>query len=596
MRKMKVINKRNEIRLMILLLICLLAFLSCDVNRHTRLTYQEQDDKRSFDTLAWQSVQRGIHISVASIDERYNKKIVPCLNKTNQWSGQAWRGERINLQLLFWTTKELVGTNCIVSDLVDKNGHIISKENIKSYFVRYVLTDEFGGGCTKRNAIKLDSSIVADALDPIKYFDIKAQETRPIWITIDVPENCKAGNYSGWIRIVSDKQKSEQIEINLSVNKRQLPNPKNWDFHLDLWQNPFAVARYSGVKVWSDEHFELLKPLMKMLANAGQKCITASIIEKPWGGQTYDHFESLIAWKKLVDGKWSFDYRAFDRWVEFAMDCGITRQINCYSMIPWGNKFTYYDEIEQKDTTIEALPGSISFENLWSPFLKQFIIHLKEKGWDNITTIAMDERAPEDMQKTINLVKAIAPELKLTYAGGFHKEISDSIFDLCIASGNAVPTKEMEMRRQAEKITTFYVCCAERSPNSFTFSPPYESVYMGWYAAAKGYDGFLRWAYNSWVENPLIDSRFYNWPAGDTYLVYPNGISSIRFERLREGIQDYEKIRILRDEFMSKASNEARKKLQELDNFLATINIDKSSCEMKESINRGKRLLNRMIE
>ena len=42
------------------------------------------------------------------------------------------------------------------------------------------------------------------------------------------------------------------------------------------------------------------------------------------------------------------------------------------------------------------------------------------------------------------------------------------------------------------------------------------------------------------------DSRFWLWPWGDTYLVYPGGRSSIRFERLREGIQDFEKFKILR--------------------------------------------------
>ena len=71
---------------------------------------------------------------------------------------------------------------------------------------------------------------------------------------------------------------------------------------------------------------------------------------------------------------------------------------------------------------------------------------------------------------------------------------------------------------------------------------------MSWYAAAEDYDGFLRWAYNSWVEDPIRDSRFRKWAAGDTYIVYPEGRSSIRFERLIEGIQDWEKIRILQAE------------------------------------------------
>jgi hypothetical protein len=68
---------------------------------------------------------------------------------------------------------------------------------------------------------------------------------------------------------------------------------------------------------------------------------------------------------------------------------------------------------------------------------------------------------------------------------------------------------------------------------------------MGWHADALGYSGFLRWAYNSWVEDPLYDTTHVNWTPGDCFLVYPGGRSSIRFERLREGIQDFEKIRIV---------------------------------------------------
>lgn len=54
-------------------------------------------------------------------------------------------------------------------------------------------------------------------------------------------------------------------------------------------------------------------------------------------------------------------------------------------------------------------------------------------------------------------------------------------------------------------------------------------------------DGFLRWAYKSWPQTPLADSRFTAWPAGDTYQFYPGPLSSIRFEKLMEGIQDFER-------------------------------------------------------
>jgi hypothetical protein len=34
------------------------------------------------------------------------------------------------------------------------------------------------------------------------------------------------------------------------------------------------------------------------------------------------------------------------------------------------------------------------------------------------------------------------------------------------------------------------------------FSPPAEARYLGWYTAAHGYDGFLRWAYDAWAADP----------------------------------------------------------------------------------------------
>jgi hypothetical protein len=48
------------------------------------------------------------------------------------------------------------------------------------------------------------------------------------------------------------------------------------------------------------------------------------------------------------------------------------------------------------------------------------------------------------------------------------------------------------------------------------------------------------------VEDPLQSTDFTAWPSGDTCLVYPGNRSSIRFERLRDGLEDFEKVRLVR--------------------------------------------------
>ena len=87
---------------------------------------------------------------------------------------------------------------------------------------------------------------------------------------------------------------------------------------------------------------------------------------------------------------------------------------------------------------------------------------------------------------------------------------------------------------------------------------------------------------------PLHDSRFRSWAAGDCYLVYP-GSSSIRMERLVEGIQDAEKIRILRKEF---AENGEVAKLKKLNQTVSGFMPEKLNGQnASQMVRNGRKLL-----
>jgi hypothetical protein len=153
----------------------------------------------------------------------------------------------------------------------------------------------------------------------------------------------------------------------------------------------------------------------------------------------------------------------------------------------------------------------------------------------------------------------------------------------------------LKYRKENGLITTYYVCCSDKFPNTFTFSPPAESAYAIWFSVAAGFDGFLRWAYNSWVENPLLDTRFRAWPAGDTNIVYPENRSSIRFERLLEGMQGVEKLRILRKEFSKSDDVKAKAGLAKIDDLLHRFNKlpePEESCDAL--VEKANRLMNEL--
>ena len=574
----------------------LVLFMACGQGPFSRTcqTYEEAADPSADQTDLWSSLEPGLYASLGSIDRRYPKSPIPQVKSVHTWSGTAWRGERISAQLVLWSKDEVSDITCEFSDFTSKSKQQLHSQIAQARFVRYVLTDEFADGCSHRRPEDHASSLSPDVLDSVECFHMEGKSTRPLWITIQVPHEAEPGIYQSTLTLLARGKKVDSFLFSLEVLSRELPLPSQWKFHLDLWQNPYAVARWNGVKPWSEAHWERLKPLMEMLARAGQKVITVSINEKPWAGQTYDPFESMVGWHKKAEGSWDYDYTVFDDWVEFMMEWGIKEQINCYSLIPWTSELVYFDEKKGEKRSIPIKPGSEEFVEMWTPFLKDFSAHLKEKGWLSRTNFAMDERNPQDMKEMLDFMREEAPGFGIALADNHnsYKMFPNKIKDLSVShSKGMIYREDLEYRRSKGFPTSFYVCCGDEFPNTFTFSAPAEAVFLGWYARAAGFDGLLRWSFCSWVKDPLRDSRFRTWPAGDTSIVYPGARSSIRFERLIEGIQDAEKIRILTNEFEKSSSEEDKHKLERLKQTLSEFDLLERPENLDALIHKGKKVL-----
>ena len=355
--------------------------------------------------------------------------------------------------------------------------------------------------------------------------------------TITVAPDAKPGEY-------------RMGQLVVTVVDRVLPPPREWKYFLDLWQHPWAVARVNGVKPFSDAHYAAMEPLWRMLADAGQKALTVTLVDQPWNHQCYDAYGSMVVRRRGADGKWTFDYSVFDRYVEFGRKCGLGPDIACYTMCPWGYMVDYVDA-DGKSVRAEARPGKPFFDEYWGGFLVDFSRHLEERGWLKDAYIAMDERSPEDLAYIAKFVRRVAPGLKIAMAGNRRpSEFRGIEIDNYSQSMGHVDAKFLEdvaARRKEGWKTTYYVCCGPARPNTFMRSGRGEAFVCGFYPAACGLDGFLRWAYNSWGADPMNDMTYFRWTAGDVALVYPNGSPSWRFLELRNGIVAAEKFRILRE-------------------------------------------------
>jgi hypothetical protein len=564
-RKNGILNK--EMRRILFLIVCLisnaLSAQDMSFSKTGNSFYHELPDPAVTRTSEWSALRNDINVSFASDNIRYAKKTPPSVPAQESWKATAWKGEMVHTQILVWTKKVIPDLSFKVDNLINEKGDRIESKNVTLGFVRYVMTDEFGRGCDHRKPSDYDSSLVEDPIDIITVIPVQANTVQPIWLSVKVPESTPAGKYTGAIIINAEKQ--YKLKIVLNVLNHVLPPPDKWKFDLDLWQSANSIAKVHDVELWSNKHFEIMRPYFKMLAAAGQKTITANIISQPWG-KTHIYYEdpSLIRWIKKTDGSWFYDYGVFDRYIAFMMDCGIDKHINCYTMVTWDLSFIYFDEATGKETSLQIKPGSPEYIEYWSAMLIDFTKHLKDKGWFNLTAIAMDERPMESMKEVITLLKKIDPLWKIALAGGYHPEIEKDIYDYCLYISDTFSETELRDRKAHGKPATFYTACDDEHPNGHSFSPPAENAWISWYAASAGFTGYLRWAYNNWAKAPLLDTRFRTWPAGENYQIYPGPRTSIRFEKLIEGIQDFEKIRILREQFIKEGRENDIKALNDI--------------------------------
>jgi hypothetical protein len=520
---------------------------------------------------AWKALDDRPRISFATTDRAFERHRVPELpEEVHTWTGSAWRGERVHAQILVWSKKALSQLRAAPASLADSGGRRIPADAMRIRFVRYVIS-ELPPGARQTHCKEIDTGgawLVPDLLDPAPHLDVPAESTRPLWVTLDVPRETPAGTYSGELRVHA-RGFSARLQMNLEVQPGIVPPPTDWQFRVDFWQNPWAVAHQHRVEPWSDAHLAILRRHLRALADMGQTYVSAYITHSPWRDDTYIPDATMVEWIRNPDGSFRFDYRIFDTYVELAISSGIDDAISCFTLLPWGGRVRYLEGATGELVWAEWSTGSPEYEKFWRAFLADLRGHLTKKGWFEKTYLEINERSLEETLHAIRIVRSDSPNWKLTYAGNHHGELLEPVDDLCSFIEKETPPAAIAARRRRNQTTTFYVCCVPGFPNNFPFSPPSENVWMGWHAIAMGMDGFLRWAWDSWPDDPARDARHFRFPAGDTFLVYPGPVWSIRAERLREGFVDAEKIRIVRSRLAADSREAARSAAAALDKALA---------------------------
>ncbi|TYP76587.1 DUF4091 domain-containing protein [Paenibacillus methanolicus] len=480
------------------------------------------------------------------------------------------KNDRAAVQLLIYSEEEM---------LVGVNGEAAFYERGPIDIVRVgVKVPGLANGRVTANLIGLveddDRQLKSDMILGQSYLHVEKRRVQPVWIEVQIDADADPGVYHPQITVYGHRMFEDEIVLRtlsfeVNVVDVALKQPADHSFYLDLWQHNANIARKYDVALWSEQHFEILEPYVASLADLGQKAISVVVSEIPWSGQAscYDRIDpanmfeySIVRVVRREDHSWVYDFSSLDRYVALCMKHGIREEIEVFGLLNiWVLEDAGYGRVipEFSDAIrvryYDASSGSYQYmreQGQLELYVAALEKHFIERGWIEKVRILADEPADLELFRSrLQTLRAMAPSFQYKVAinhAEFIKEegLLDHVPYLgCVAVEH---DQIMALKQGQSGKTLFYVACDKIHPNTFISSHLLESRVIPWLAWHFRLDGFLRWNYTVWPNDPLdrIAYHYPLFPAGDTNFVYPGRdgkpMLTLRYKLLQKGIRDYE--------------------------------------------------------
>lgn len=480
-------------------------------------------------------------------------------------------------QLVVIPQKETKISASVAGDLKSADGkNVISADNVelRSVYYHYV-SHPTDSTCVR--------DFYPDALPPLpNEFTASAGKNCPIWITVYVPSGTPAGIYQTnvTLKLVSGEQtQTATVPVTLRVWGFSLPKVNTLETAFGF--NPGFVWQYHGVKTDADKR-AILDKYFTLLSRYRIS---------PYNPVPLDP----IKVKFVVDkdnpsaSHAEIDFTNFDAAFANAIEKYNFTGMHLTIQGMGGGTFQQRWEpqlLGYKENTPE-------YQAMFKSQVVQLQNHLKEKGWLNMFyTYWFDEPAEKDyefVRDGMNRIKRYAPEIPnmITEEPGadeVEKENLGRIDIWCPVTPNYNHDLAQPLKDKGARFWT-YVCCWPHSPYCTLFIDHAAVELRTWLWQTWKYDnrGILVWQSNYWTsasafpdpnspQNPYLAPMSYVhdgalapgtkrfWGNGDGRFLYPplscqtpspepnldDPVPSIRFEMLREGIEDFEMLRILK--------------------------------------------------
>jgi len=419
------------------------------------------------------------------------------------------------------------------------------KPRIEARFVGFVSVKKG----TQDPPPKVVAKAPVDIPDPLlasRSVGVEAGKNQPVWLTVYVPKGAEAGTYRAEVVVAGDGA-SASVPVEINVHPVTLPDDRTLKLTNWFSAGKFGHGGFSG----TDAQWKVAEAWARMLAEYRQNVVKTGIM-------------SLIKGRDDGKGNITWDFSRFDRWVEMFQRAGVIGYIEGGHLGGRSGGWKVKD-FEARRPTVLNPDGSVQPELsvtvtseeervFLSKFLPALQKHLEEKGWLSIYFQHLCDEPitanAESYKKLASYVRQFAPKLRIMDAC-MCNEIAGSI-DVWVPLTNQFDRdmKFFQDRQKAGDEVWFYTCLYPQGKymNRFIDYPLIDVRLIHWMNFKYGATGYLHWGLCSWSGDPMKDLGAGKLPPGDSHIVYPGPrgpLSSIRFEALRDGVEDYELLKLL---------------------------------------------------
>ena len=478
------------------------------------------------------------------------------------------KGETVTFQFVFKSAYPIRDLKIEAGNLT--NGERQIAATLKA-FVGYIRAGNHAGKLSK-DAILPNSDLYPDCLQEIESIDIPPLQNQPLWVAYKVPRDISDGNYTATL-VFTGKVNGKPLRITRQVNAKvypvTLPEQSLW---VTNWFTDAGFSKMNGnqtVELYSERYWELLTAMAHVMRDHGQN----TYLIRGWGNLCDIQFSDM---------QFSFNFSNFDKMVELLIREG---GLKCIEGGHLGGRFPNDRNWTLGHGITVPKVGMRTFDNdtvqlYLSQFLPALYSHLKDKGWakmyvQHIADEPTDISAPSYIRIT-EYVKKQMPGIPIIDAVMSHK-LANTVNVWVPILDQFHRDYEFYQERQADGDDIwFYTCTGPQGnyANRFLEQPLVQTRFLHWINYRYGATGYLHWGFNYWHMNTTNDGAVNNWPAGDSWIVYPaNGkvYTSIRLAAMRDGIADYELLKLLDRKSPDKAKEVVGEVIKNFDSYNSNV-------------------------